>query len=1180
MLIQEKNRIQLDPSLKGFFEKTDRGVGPIHVGGLYGSAKALFLSIVLQRLNRPLVVVCPENEDAKRLCQDLSQFLERSQTILFPASDILSADVFSTQRDTELKRMRALFKLCRGERLIYVLPLGAFLQKVPLKEMIENHARTISIGDMLDRDELLATLEAGGYRRTSIVEEEGEYSIRGHVVDIFTPVADKPVRLVFLGDEVESIKEFEADSQRSAPEGGELVDFVLPPARELILTDDAKSLALKNLKERANDLGLPRASKDRLTEMIGGGLGESINPLFLPLFYSGGAAGDGLKNLCHAFPDDVVLIMEDGAAISQAGENLESDLAHMLDKAKKEERFYLEKESLFADTAQLSAACAHLMTIRIRELEIGMGLEGQTDSIRFQTEPHIGLKREVNVGKEESALAPLAAKMRGWIDQGNLVAFLCAGEEEINRMAHLLEKYALPLTRSNQPLLSELERHNGRGSLILRDGKLSSGFHFPSLRFIAVSDEEVFGKKVHRRKPRFASEGYFLRSFGELKAGDSVVHTEHGVGIYRGLEKLEIGGIENDFLWIEYQEGDKLFIPVDRLDQIQRYIGPEGQGTRVDKLGGSAWETAKKKAKRAAEEIAEELVAVYAAREVMEREAFHPVDAYYEEFESSFEYEETPDQAKAIEEINADMDDVKPMDRLICGDAGFGKTEIAIRAAFRAVMDGKQAAVLVPTTILAEQHYQTFRKRLEGYPVRIEALDRFKTRKDQTRIAGDIVRGQVDIVIGTHRILQDDVEFKRLGLVVVDEEQRFGVNHKEKLKKLRTLVDVLTLSATPIPRTLELSLVGIRDLSIINTPPVDRQAIRTYVLEFDKEAIGNAIRGELARGGQVFFLHDRIHSIRSMDKLIREIVPEAKTVIAHGRMKPRELEDVMVKFVRKECDVLVATTIIGSGIDIPSANTIIINRADRFGLSQLYQLRGRVGRSKEVAYAYLLIPRGAVLAPDARKRLQVVKEFTEPGSGFRIAAQDLEIRGAGNLLGASQSGHIAAVGYELYVQLLESTIRELKGGKPTVADELRPEIHLGIPAFIPAEFVPDTNRRLTLYKRISTAETDSDLDEIRAEVEDTCGFVAPQADNLLQVIAIRNRLKTILAKKLDYDGKNILIAFHQDSTLDPGKIIKMTQKRGRKVRFSPDLKLHIPAPGLAGQEIVSEVKAVISELMH
>jgi transcription-repair coupling factor (superfamily II helicase) len=1178
MLNPEKNRIENNSDLKTIIEKIGVGSGEICVNGLYGSSKSLFISAVFKKTQKPLVIVSPDYEEAQRLYQDLSQFINEAEIVLLPAWDIFSTDILSAQRDTELRRINALFRLYTGEISIFILPLNSFLQKVAPKEAIDAYVRKIAIGDMLDRDEFTAKLEAGGYRRASIVEEQGEYSVRGHVIDLFTPIAANPFRLLFVGDELESIKEFDSESQRSIQE---LVDFVLPPARELILTEESRKNALKNMKDRANDLDLPRTVKDRLSDIIGNGLGASINPLFLPLFYGDLRSPNGLDGISRILPDRAILMIGDGTAIAGAEEKLASDLDRILDKARQENRFYLEKESLYSEKSDLLLASGHLPTIRIQDLEIGDQDGGPERTIRFHTETHIGLKREVAASdREDGALKPLASKLRTWLDQGNLIAFLCAGDEEINRISHLLEKYALPITRSGDPLLSELERHSGQGSLILRDGKLSGGFNFPALKFITVSDEEIFGKKVRRRKPKSVSEGYFLKSFGELKEGDPVVHTEHGIGMYRGLEKLEISGIENDFLWIEYLDGDKLFIPVDRLDQIQRYIGSDGQEIRLDKLGGTAWETAKKKARRSAEEIAEELVAIYAAREVMERKAFHPTDEYYEEFASSFEYEETPDQAKAIEEINADMDENKPMDRLICGDAGFGKTEIAIRAAFRAVMDGKQAAVLVPTTILSEQHYQTFRKRLQGYPIRIEALNRFKTRKEQTRITEDTAKGQVDILIGTHRILQADVEFKNLGLVIIDEEQRFGVNHKEKLKKLRTLVDVLTLSATPIPRTLELSLVGLRDLSMINTPPVDRQAIKTYVLEFDRETIAKAIRRELSRGGQVFFLHDRIHSIRGMERFIKEMVPEARVVIAHGRMKPKELEDVMVKFIRGEYDILLCTTIIGSGIDIPSTNTIIINRADRFGLSQLYQLRGRVGRSKEEAYAYLLIPRGAVLAPDARKRLQVVKDFTEPGSGFRIAAQDLEIRGAGNLLGSSQSGHIAAVGYELYIQLLESTIRELKGEKPSVADELRPEIHLGIPAFIPEEYIPDMNRRLTMYKRISTASSESELAEIRTELEDTCGFLATQTENLLQVIGIRNMLKSILGKKLEFDGKNIQIAFHQESPIDPGKIIRLAQAKNRKVKFTPDLKLRVSVPPTTGTGILDEARNLIRELMN
>ncbi len=570
-------------------------------------------------------------------------------------------------------------------------------------------------------------------------------------------------------------------------------------------------------------------------------------------------------------------------------------------------------------------------------------------------------------------------------------------------------------------------------------------------------------------------------------------------------------------------------------------------------------------------------MALYAARDTLQGHAFSAVDRYYEEFASSFEYEETPDQARAIEDVNVDMDSAKPMDRLICGDAGFGKTEVAIRAAFRAAMDGKQTAVLVPTTILAEQHYQTFKARLAKYPIRVETLNRFKTREEQKQILDRLARGTVDAVIGTHRLIQKDVIFKDLGLVIIDEEQRFGVTHKEKLKKLRTLVDVLTLTATPIPRTLQLSLVGIRDLSIIHTPPEGRLAVKTYVLEFDDEVIRKAILDEMARGGQVFFIHDRVHSIHHMARRIRQVVPEAKIGVAHGQMRPRELEDVMVKFLRKEYDILLCTTIIGSGIDIPSANTIIIDRADRFGLAQLYQIRGRVGRSKEEARAYLLIPPGAMLSPDAQKRLTVIKEFTEPGSGFQIASHDLEIRGAGNLVGMAQTGHISAVGYEMYTQLMERAVRELRGEKMPVA-EVKPEIHLGLPAFIPDSYVPDTHRRLVTYKKLSMAATDEDVLAMKEDMWDCYGPPPPEVQNLMQIISLRNLMKGLMAEKMEYDGRNMILVVHKSSPIDPLRLIELARKKWKGMRITPDHRLFIPMADLAEGQVIEAAKGLLEEL--
>lgn len=1158
-----------DPVLRGFLEKVCAGDERVRVSGPDGSAKALLAALVRRFSGKTTLVVVPTLAEAERFCRDLSLFLRDGSILLYPPWDLLSQDFISSRGDVEAARVGVLSHLILGKSLLVVAPVDALMQKIRAGGAVRSYMQTVAIGDFLDREELLKKLDEGGYRHVSLVEEKGEYSVRGHVVDVFPPSEPRPLRLIFIGDEVESIKTFDVDSQRTAEER---VDFVLSPARELIVSEELRKVALRELKERADDINLPRLMRDRLQDMVGNGL--PLNPRLLPLF--GGSGGEGCAGLFSFLPAGSVVILDDPYSLERAGNEYVEALDRAAAKAREEGRFYLEHESYLFSVEELRRCLESFQEVVFDDLEVERR-EGAW-SVRFDVAKPSGFREEgVSFRKSERPLQPLMEKLRAWREEGNLVNLLCSGEAEVQKMARLLEDYGLEARRANGDVLGAILKHDGRGELVISEGRLSGGFIFPRLRLVVLSDEEIFGPKVRRRKARPVHEGYFLQSFGELKEGDFIVHADHGIGIYRGLEKLAVGGIENDFLNLEYSEGDKLYIPVDRLDRIQRYIGPDGHDPKVDKLGGTSWENAKKRVKRSVEEVAEELVSLYAARETLERLPFAPTDAYYDEFCSSFEFEETPDQARAIEDVNEDMADSKPMDRLVCGDAGFGKTEVAIRAAFRAVMEGKQAAVLVPTTILAEQHYQTFSRRLEKYPIRIDVLNRFKTRNEQQKVIEDLGKGKIDIVIGTHRLLQKDVSFKELGLVVVDEEQRFGVSHKEKLKQLRTLVDVLTLTATPIPRTLQLSLVGIRDLSIINTPPEDRRSIKTHVVEFDEEVIKNAVRSELGRKGQVFFVHDRINSIYTMERLVRRLVPEARVAVAHGRMKSRELEDVMVGYVRRDYDVLVCTTIVGSGIDIPSANTIIINRADRFGLSQLYQLRGRVGRSREEAYAYLLIPRGAMLAPDTQKRLRVIRELTEPGSGFAVASHDLEIRGAGNILGTSQSGHVAAVGYEMYIQLIENTIRELKG-EAAPEEEVRPEIHLGLPAFIGEDYMPDMNRRLVMYKRISMASTEEDISALREELLDCYGHIPVQVENLLEVIRIRNLAKPIAAKRIDYDGKNLSVSFMKSSSLEPEKILKLIRKKTKEVKFTPDYRLIIPIPGLQHSEVIGEAKGLLREL--
>jgi len=1181
-------------------EKIAQGVERLSVNRLHGSANAFLIAALTKQLERPILVLSPTEKEARETFSDLSLFLGEGKVLLYPPWDIQTTDMFALQRDVELVRMEVLSRLLADEPAVIVASLKALMQKVVPRAILDSYLEILTPGAEIPREDLVTRLAAGGYSRVTLVEGKGEFGLRGHVLDVFPPLEDQPLRMEFNGDELESLRSFDPASQRST---GRRDAFVLSPAREVILSEERRQRALQYIRARAKALELPRDLRERLAEMIEAGLSTSFNPLFLPLFYEDllpavsapPAAGSGRKTdlrlgtLFDYLPADCLIVMDDALALENAGESIENEIDRSLLKAKREGKFYLEREASYVSRTSFLKDLRRFQRLILEGLaldrpasspKVPLDPEGKSPPPRVES-LHLPLDTDLKLGelhreagREETLLAPVVERIRLRLREGMLVAFLCSGKEDLQRMRHLLEQYDLPVRIPEGALIDEVFRHSGPGVLSLREGRLSRSFLFPDLKLVAVSEEELFGKKTAGRRIRSAREGYFLRSFGELKEGDYVVHKEHGIGRYQGLQKLHVGGIANDFLLIGYQGGDKLYLPVDRLDQISRYIGPDDYVPKVDKLGGTSWDAVRERVKKSIREVAEELVAIYAAREVMERRSFAPPDAVYEEFCAAFAYDETPDQARAIEDIHADMNAAKPMDRLICGDAGFGKTEVAMRSAFRTVMDGRQVAVLVPTTILAEQHYQTFCRRMKEYPVRIEALNRFRNKAEQAAVLEGLRKGQVDIVIGTHRLLSKDVAFKNLGLVVIDEEQRFGVAHKEKLKKLRTLVDVLTLSATPIPRTLHLSLVGIRDLSIINTPPADRQTIKTYVLEFNEEAIREAITRELARNGQIFFLHDRVKSIYTMARYVEKLVPEAKLAVVHGQMKPKEIEDAMGRFLRKECNVLVCTTIVGSGLDIPTANTMIINRADRFGLAQLYQIRGRVGRSSEEAFAYLLVPKGVLLSRDAQKRLQVIMDFSEPGSGFRIASSDMEIRGGGNLLGTSQSGHVSAVGYELYTELMEKTILELKG-EAAPEEEIAPEINLGLPAFIPEEYMADVHRRLVTYKRISTADSSEELEEIREELADCFGYVPPEVSNLLAVIRLRNRLKEIRAKKMGYDSKQMFIFFSADTTVEPERILGLARRKLRGLRLTPDYKLYIPFPGLQGDEILAKAGEVL-----
>jgi len=768
---------------------------------------------------------------------------------------------------------------------------------------------------------------------------------------------------------------------------------------------------------------------------------------------------------------------------------------------------------------------------------------------------------------------PLAAELKEVRRGQSRALFVVEGPSQMARLRRHLEAYDIEVNTEAKSFTAFLEWPDFRPTIL--EGEISAGAVLQRDGLYIYSEEDVFGEPRVRRRARPVAKG-LLVSLEELSPGDHVVHIDHGIGLYRGLKHLKVAGTEGDFLNLEYLGNDTLYVPVERINLVQRYVGGDGAAPKLDKLGGGSWEKVKKRTKEAVLEMASELLEIYAAREVEQGHAFPHPGADYHDFAERFEFEETPDQLAAIDDVIRDMTRPKPMDRLLCGDAGFGKTEVALRAAAIAVMDGRQAAILVPTTVLAEQHWLTFRDRFKDYPVRVEMVSRFRSPKENKAVIDDLKRGAVDIVVGTHRLLQRDVEFKRLGLLIIDEEHRFGVADKERIKKLRKLVDVLTMTGTPIPRTLHMAMLGIRDLSVIQTPPVDRQAIRTFVAHFDDGLLREVILRELNRGGQVFFVHNRVENIDYIARHLRAVVPEANLAVAHGQMPERQLEQVMRDFIENRINLLVCSAIIESGLDIPNANTVIINRADHMGLAQLYQLRGRVGRSRQKAYAYLLISGEHIITRDAKRRIEVIRELVEVGGGFKLAIHDLELRGAGNLLGRQQSGQISAVGFELYTEMMEQAIQELRG-EPQRPD-FEPELQLGVPAYIPEAYEPDERERLILYRRMARAESAQDLDDLRDEMRDRFGPVPTLVENLLAAMNIRRQMKSLLIMNAVLKRDELEIKFHPEAPVDGARLRALVDANRPRMRLRPNGTLLVTVANRDHEELFAEIEMTLQAL--
>ncbi len=1138
--------------LEHLLTHVSKGTSYLSLTGLTPSALAYTVAQLAKKLKRPVLVITPKGKEVQAYLERLQFFMGtpstsdtvRLEEAIFRIPSIMEGSLlYSTSRVKAIKeRIESLYTLFTSSRgKIFVSSSTALLEKtIPRKILLDNTEYLVE-GEDLDRDELVRRLVSRGYYVTSLVEEPGDASVRGGILDIFPPLYKQPVRIEFFGDTIETIRTFNPATQKSVQR---LEDSIILPANEILLIKEKKEIVRKKLFDSFRLLNPKTSSQHSWLNRIDEWTHFTGIERLMSFFY------DHPGNITDFFPRDLVIVQTD------PGQHVKS-LTEYREKAKKdfEKKLYDEEwspppEIYLINPDNLSDKLKSWQTLKNDFLYTPARDNEKITRLHFDTKDNrdiIDAFRDYQ--KRERFLEPLVDRLKLLKSEGISTSLVCSTREQAKRFAELLENYEIRTEYTEEPFGAISWEST---TVKVFQGYLDSGFIWATEGFAIITEEEILGSKPRRPKKK-ATSGAFINSFKDLNTGDLVVHIDHGIGIYRGIDHIEVDGIGNDFLVIEYQNEDRLFIPVDRIHRVQKYLGVDDQPPRLDRLGGKRWETSKRKAEESIRQMAEELLQIYALRKLKQGYSFSPPDELYKEFEATFPFEETPDQLEAISEVLADMARPRPMDRLICGDVGFGKTEVAIRAAFKAVMDGKQVAMLVPTTILAEQHYQTFKERFQNYPVFVESLSRFKTRAQQKKIIEELKEGKVDIVIGTHRLLQADVSFRDLGLLIIDEEHRFGVKDKEKLKKLRACVDVLSLSATPIPRTLHMSLIGIRDLSTIETPPQERYGVETYICKFDEEIIRTAIMRELRRGGQVFFVHNRVRTIYNMANFIRKLVPEASIGVAHGQMQGRELEKVMEQFVKREINVLVCSTIIESGLDIPSANTIIINRADRFGLAQIYQLRGRVGRADKQAYAYLLIPGKHLITREAEKRFRALLNFSELGSGFRVALNDLQIRGGGNLLGAAQSGHVAAIGYELYVELVQKTIQKLKG--ELVEEPPEPEIDLRLSAFIPESYVPDINQRLFLYKRLASSRTRAEIKEVAVEMRDRFGPLPQEVNNLLNITLIKLWLRKLHVIKLTQNKKQFVLSIAESTPLKPETIFEMIKKFPKQISINPEQKI-------------------------
>ena len=1109
----------------------------IQVTGCIDAQKAHFI-YAAGAAKKKLIVTYSELR-AKELCENYRLF--DKNVLFYPAKDLIfySADVQSNLLVQQ--RIRVLQKLMEEEEVTIVTTMGGIMDHLLPPEVFQKQIETVESDSEFDMELWKKKLIAMDYERVGQVEGSGQFAVRGGILDIFPLTEENPVRIELWGDEIDSIRSFDVESQRSIenldririyPAGEFIADDERIKKGLAVLEKEAKRLADQFFQERKTEESARlKAFAEEVKQSLTQWKQMSVLDGLAPYFY------DRMVSFAEYFPKEALVVLDEPNRLWEEAQAIEKEFRESMTNR-------LEKGYVLP--GQMNLLCESQMASEKLQKHRCMGLcmlEAAGPQWHFAEHFSIDV-RSVNTYNNSFEL--LVKDLQQWKKKGERVILLCASRTRAKRLAEDLRDHELRAFYSE-----DADRIVQRGEIMLLYGSAHRGYEYPLIKFLVISESDIFGKEKKKRKKIRHYEGKTIHSFSELSVGDYVVHENHGLGIYRGIEKIEVDKVTKDYMKVEYAGGSNLYVPATQLDVIQKYADSQAKRPKLNKLGTQEWGRTKTKVRSAVKNIAKDLVQLYAARQREEGFCYGEDTIWQKEFEETFPFDETDDQLEAIEAVKHDMESNKIMDRLICGDVGYGKTEVAIRAAFKAAQESKQVVFLVPTTILAQQHYNNFVQRMKDYPVRVDLLCRFRTAAEQKKTLEDLKKGLVDIVIGTHRVLSKDVQFKDLGLLIIDEEQRFGVTHKEKIKKLRENIDVLTLTATPIPRTLHMSLVGIRDMSVLEEAPMERVPIQTYVMEYNEEMVREAISRELARGGQVYYVYNRVNTIVETANKIASLVPEARVAFAHGQMKERELEKIMYDFINGEIDVLVSTTIIETGLDISNVNTMIIHDADNLGLSQLYQLRGRVGRSNRTAYAFLMYRRNKMLREVAEKRLHAIREFTDLGSGFKIAMRDLEIRGAGNLLGAEQHGHMEAVGYDLYCKMLNESVKELKG-ETQPEEEFDTVIDLDIDAFIPERYIKNEFQKLDVYKRIATIESEEEYDDMLEELMDRFGEPPKAVQNLLAVANLKAMAHRAWLTEIAQKGDQIRFTMFERAKADPAGIELLVKESKGKMKFVID----------------------------